>query len=55
MPGNIIVVNDWAKFYVGDSKMSDLMAYLEDKGFGENKVAKKLIKDRKEELRQENP
>ena len=43
MPANIISINNVSEFYVGDSKMPDLIAFLKDKGFPENKEAKELI------------
>ena len=44
MPANIISINNVSEFYVGDSKMPDLIAFLADKGFPQNKEAKELIK-----------
>jgi len=43
MPANIISINSVSEFYVGDSKMPDLIAFLADKGFPQNKEAKELI------------
>jgi len=45
MPANIITINRVAEFYVGDSKMPDLIKFLKEKGFPENKEAKELIKE----------
>ena len=44
MPTNIIKINDCAEFYVGDSKMKQLIQFLNKNGSPENKEAKKLIK-----------
>ena len=44
MPANIISINNASEFYVGDSKMPDLIAFLADKGFPQNKEAKELVK-----------
>lgn len=35
MPGNIISINDAIKYYVGDSKMDDLVEWLDTNGFKE--------------------
>ena len=43
MPANIISINNVSEFYVGDSKMPDLIAFLADKGFPQNKEAKELV------------
>lgn len=45
MPANIIKINDASEFYVGDSKMPDLIKFLKDKGFPENEEAKVLLKE----------
>jgi len=50
MPGNIISINDWADFYVGDSKMSGLIAYLDEQGLPENEAAKELLQEEKGEI-----
>jgi len=51
MPGNIISINDWAEFYVGDSRMNELAIFLGDVGFPENKEAKKFLEDEGVEYR----
>ena len=33
MPGNIININSSIEYYVGDSKMDELMAWLNKNGF----------------------
>ena len=43
MPANIIKINGVSEFYVGDSKMPDLLKFLKAKGFPENKEAKALL------------
>ncbi len=45
MPGNTITINGVSKFYVGDSKMPELIKYLDKEGFPENKEAKEIIKE----------
>jgi len=47
MPGNELLINGIAKFYVGDSKMPDLLKWLKNKGFPENKQARKMLKEKK--------
>lgn len=32
MPGNIISINDWREYYVGDSKMPRLLKWLDKYG-----------------------
>jgi len=33
MPANIVVINDgWREYYVGDSKLEELLAWLREKG-----------------------
>ena len=49
MPGNIISINDWAEFYVGDSKMSKLVKWLGRYGLPENKEAKEFLEAEKVE------
>ena len=44
MPGNIIQINGVSEFYVGDSKMNDLLIFLRDHGHPENKEAKDILK-----------
>ena len=44
MLGNIISINDWAEFYIGDSKMGGLATFLAENGLPENKEAKEFIK-----------
>lgn len=44
MPGNIVSINDWAEFYIGDSRMSKVIACLSKYGFPENEAAKGLLK-----------
>ena len=48
MPGNIIVINSAIEYYVGDSKMPQLLKFLNDNGFPENEAAEKLVKAQKE-------
>lgn len=38
MPGNIIKVNDWKQWYVGDSKMEELLDWLDKNGYKEKNV-----------------
>ena len=45
MPANIITINGCAEFYVGDSKMPELVRFLKDKGFPQNEDAKFLLKE----------
>lgn len=51
MPGNIISINDWAEFYVGDSKMNKLAIFLGKYGFPENKEAKEFLETEEVEYR----
>ena len=37
MPANIITINDWKQYYVGDSKMDELLNWLNKNGFEEKK------------------
>jgi hypothetical protein len=39
MPGNIITINDSIEYYVGDSKMDELLEWLSENGFKEEKKA----------------
>lgn len=50
MPGNIVSINDWAEFYVGDSKMDKVISCLMGYGLPENKAAKGLLKTEVEPL-----
>ena len=43
MAGNIIKINDYAEFYVGDSKMEKLIKFLKENGIPENDEAKNII------------
>ena len=45
MPANIIKINDTSEFYVGDSKMPDLLKWLKENGSPENKEAKAILKE----------
>ena len=45
MPGNTTLINNVIEYYVGDSKMDELMEYLKEKGYPLNKEAKKLNKE----------
>ena len=47
MPGNIISINDWAEFYVGDSQMNELAKWLSEHGFPENKEATEFFETEK--------
>ncbi len=47
MPGNIVSINNWAEYYVGDSKMPKLIRYLNAIGLPENKEARKLKESQK--------
>ena len=44
MPANIITINNWAEFYIGDSQMNELARWLGEHGFPENKEARQLLK-----------
>ena len=44
MPANIIKINEVIEFYVGDSKMPELMELLCKKGYPQNKEAQKFVK-----------
>lgn len=45
MPGNTVSINNYAEFYVGDSRMPELIKFLKEKGFPENKGAKEILKE----------
>ena len=45
MPANIIQINGVSEFYVGDSKMNDLLIFLRDNGHPENKEAEEILKE----------
>ncbi len=45
MPANIVTINGVSKFYVGDSKMPELLKWLKENGFPENNAAKNIIKE----------
>jgi len=47
MPANIILINGVSEFYVGDSKMPELVNWLRKKAFPQNKGAKLLLKEAK--------
>jgi len=51
MPGNIITINNADEWYVGDSKMYELLEWLNKKGFKEEKQKgvrhRKQLKDTK--------
>ena len=44
MPANIVKINEVIEFYVGDSKMPELMKFLCEKGYPQNKEAVKYVK-----------
>ena len=48
MPANEIQINGVSKFYLGDSKMNDLLIFLRDNGQPENDEAKEILKEIKE-------
>ena len=45
MPGNQIIINNAIKYYVGDSKMEELLAWLDNNGIkqGEETDAKSQV------------
>ena len=45
MPSNTIQINGVSEFYVGDSKMNDLLIFLRDNGHPKNKEAKKILEE----------
>lgn len=45
MPANIISINNWAEFYVGDSQMPKLAKWLKEHGFPENKEANDFLEE----------
>ena len=38
MPGNIITINSNKEYYVGDSKMDELLKWLDNNGLEESEV-----------------
>lgn len=46
MPGNQIVINNSIKYYVGDSRMEDLLVWLDNNGTKQETEADAGVKNR---------
>lgn len=45
MPGNIIIINGVAEYYIGDSKMDELIKFLDEHGIKEPNLSEEVKKD----------